>query len=176
MRCYFNPRPPWGGRLRLSYVGLDKKGFQSTPSVGRATVFSGITLLTEKNFNPRPPWGGRQRTKVKSCREAYFNPRPPWGGRPLFSKFLCECNNISIHALRGEGDKLVLAAVDVKDDFNPRPPWGGRPRIVVSKPTPTPFQSTPSVGRATLLQPMKLYIFAISIHALRGEGDTERVG
>ena len=56
---------------------------------------------------------------------------------------------ISIHALRGEGDPHSSSLIDKYDNFNPRPPWGGRlvdndylrPLI--------PFQSTPSVGRAT---------------------------
>ena len=34
------------------------------------------------------------------------------------------------------------------------------------------FQSTPSVGRATQLQEHVQYLVYISIHALRGEGDT----
>ena len=35
------------------------------------------------------------------------------------------------------------------------------------------FQSTPSVGRATHLSKMSIEDIAISIHALRGEGDEE---
>ena len=57
--------------------------------------------------------------------------------------------NISIHALRGEGDARALARQQRKRHFNPRPPWGGRQ---------TPFSD---------LELHKL----ISIHALRGEGD-----
>ena len=34
---YFNPRPPWGGRLIHVYTPFQKNKFQSTPSVGRAT-------------------------------------------------------------------------------------------------------------------------------------------
>ena len=57
---------------------------------------------------------------------------------------------ISIHALRGEGDSFIFFC----------------PFLFLFK-----FQSTPSVGRAT----SKLYTapdpLRISIHALRGEGD-----
>ena len=57
--------------------------------------------------------------------------------------------NISIHALRGEGDEVYY-----------------KHKSATGK-----FQSTPSVGRATrqLLGGRKRH--AISIHALRGEGD-----
>ena len=57
--------------------------------------------------------------------------------------------DISIHALRGEGD-LLLKFIGV---------W-----ISI-------FQSTPSVGRATIYRGNKLVYIFISIHALRGEGD-----
>ena len=57
-------------------------------------------------------------------------------------------------------------------NFNPRPPWGGRRSL------PCPcrrevreFQSTPSVGRATCPSNTSSVRTAISIHALRGEGD-----
>ena len=41
-QSYFNPRPPWGGRL--------SRIFLSTPSYCY--------------FNPRPPWGGRQQRRI----------------------------------------------------------------------------------------------------------------
>ena len=57
---------------------------------------------------------------------------------------------ISIHALRGEGDLV-----------------GGLKLEAASR----KFQSTPSVGRATLVGAITSTIITISIHALRGEGD-----
>ena len=59
---------------------------------------------------------------------------------------------ISIHALRGEGDAAILALVIAPPHFYPRPPWGGRL-------TPKSIQNT---------------LVTISIHALRGEGDFHR--
>ncbi len=59
--------------------------------------------------------------------------------------------DISIHALRGEGDDI-----DNKE----------QPEILI-------FQSTPSVGRATLDWNELCKVYDISIHALRGEGDTK---
>ena len=58
---------------------------------------------------------------------------------------------ISIHALRGEGDFMCFEKI-----------------VSVMK----SFQSTPSVGRATTKINVKVGTKNISIHALRGEGDT----
>ncbi len=100
--------------------------FQSTPSVGRATSNKGYKERII-NFNPRPPWGGRQVTEIK-----------------------VDWEDISIHALRGEGDLCQKNHQSYQRYFNPRPPWGGRP------------EATDYVTRKEF----------ISIHALRGEGDT----
>ena len=64
-------------------------------------------------------------------------------------------NNISIHALRGEGDSLLV-----------------HPVYCIGK-----FLSTPSAGRATVVaQITPLTQLDISIHALRGEGDVHSGG
>ena len=55
-----------------------------------------------------------------------FNPRPPWGGRPVRCRNCGRRRAISIHALRGEGDRRMIAAHIISKNFNPRPPWGGR--------------------------------------------------
>ena len=60
-----------------------------------------------------------------------------------------DCMNISIHALRGEGDAIA--------------PVAAAATLV--------FQSTPSVGRATFGGSGTTVVACISIHALRGEGD-----
>ena len=62
-------------------------------------------------------------------------------------------SSISIHALRGEGDKM---------DF-------------VNLVNPVLFLSTPSVGRATRQLDAVTAAYMISIHALRGEGDHGRI-
>ena len=80
-------------------------------------------------------------------------------------------SDISIHALRGEGDAAHKTQHHTFFYFNPRPPWGGRRnarRLAVVR---TQFQSTPSVGRATIDPEAKRLPYKISIHALRGEGD-----
>ena len=153
---YFNPRPPWGGRhFSCGQIGLTDI-FQSTPSVGRATSNRRTKILFSKNFNPRPPWGGRRTIIRKLVIDADFNPRPPWGGRQKTLKgwtlkttfqstpsvgraTVPYANNtkkhdISIHALRGEGDKIYRNKAFAKIDFNPRPPWGGRLCVRCRKP------------------------------------------
>ena len=126
-----------------------------------------------------------------------FNPRPPWGGR-RGAAMLKQITQISIHALRGEGDPAAprrpeatrhfnprppwggrRTAADMSDstrrNFNPRPPWGGRHFFSPLSIRPLcPFQSTPSVGRATAkiykyamlclyIVHIKLYIFATAV-------------
>ena len=63
--------------------------------------------------------------------------------------FTVQAADISIHALREEGDSKMYGRTVNDNDFYPRPPRGGRPG-----------QSRPECGRGR-----------ISIHALREEGD-----
>ena len=80
--------------------------------------------------------------------------------------------DISIHALRGEGDHSFCLQIRGHQDFNPRPPWGGRLPTAWQLAVVVLFQSTPSVGRATIwIFPLLILMLRISIHALRGEGD-----
>ena len=126
--------------------------FLSTPSARRATPFSTSSA-----------WSG-----------PYFYPRPPRGGRRQQFFFVDQCLDISIHALREEGDQAVSQDQDAAErflstpsarratavwprlallhrDFYPRPPRGGRPA---------------NQGK----QPRTDHI---SIHALREEGDVD---
>ena len=85
---HFYPRPPRGGRLG-AIVNLAKAPiFLSTPSARRAT---GIC---------RPGEG----------REEDFYPRPPRGGRPGTAIIPADKTDISIHALREEGDNCSSLA------------------------------------------------------------------
>ena len=81
--------------------------------------------------------------------EAYFYPRPPRGGRPKGRTRRKFCSPISIHALREEGDVLIL------NNFN---------NVEL-------FLSTPSARRATHRTRQAVWKDIISIHALREEGD-----
>ena len=94
-------------------------------------------------FYPRPAPGW--------CRCHWnFYPRPPWGGRPKVIDLGLHYIEISIHALRGEGDGGHTIKIYVYSNFYPRPPWGGRRRPHNKNLRLFKFLSTPSVGRATL--------------------------
>ena len=101
--------------------------FLSTPSARRATGDKARYKLALSDFYPRPPRGGR----------------PGRNNRPAAP------SDISIHALREEGDRLTAQASDTIEHFYPRPPRGGR-------------RKKPANSWGGVL---------ISIHALREEGD-----
>ena len=131
--------------------------------------------------------------KLRVSRDFY--PRPPGGGRPQYvPQGGRSCYEISIHALRVEGDPgLWFIGCYCVKYFYPRPPGGGRLEYINKKVNEFKFLSTPSGWRATtrfsdisatvifLSTPsgwratadlrddaQSLYI---SIHALRVEGD-----
>ena len=78
---------------------------------------------------------------------------------------------ISIHALRGEGDRLGFSVSVTVRYFYPRPPWGGRQPLKDKdgKDVTISIHALRGEGDANL----RLWqdISSISIHALRGEGD-----
>ena len=123
------------------------------------------------HFYPRPPRGGRPNgfpvdnnaflfLSTPSARRAtgcgggpglsgsHFYPRPPRGGR---------------RRIRPQTRQLWY--------FYPRPPRGGRPADFKTSEECIKFLSTPSARRATLSRRHCRLPPAISIHALREEGD-----
>ena len=191
----FNPRPPRGGRLTVFDVLGDKEEFQSTPSARRATstqymvledTLISIHALREEgdsdayrcatrrpDFNPRPPRGGRPNTRCGAMAGRRFQSTPS-ARRATTGQGTAEaCRLISIHALREEGDPLRPSLPAFALYFNPRPPRGGRPRQAAASVPQCGFQSTPSARRATRRPGRKPGSCAISIHALREEGDLQ---
>ena len=81
---------------------------------------------------------------------------------------------ISIHALREEGDTRKYCPGTTPADFYPRPPRGGRPTVTQQPRGTSIFLSTPSARRATGKLVTSSTFEAISIHALREEGDQQR--
>ena len=79
--------------------------------------------------------------------------------------------NISIHALREEGDRPPARCPDLTPNFYPRPPRGGRQQITTHDGVTATFLSTPSARRATGTWKRTEVRTGISIHALREEGD-----
>ena len=149
-QIYFNPRPPWGGRqdsssgselnIFISIHALRGEGdakaeahsvevpvFQSTPSVGRATFAVFNLCHFGGYFNPRPPWGGRPYFTELIDESSSFQSTPSVGrATKEKARIASAINRISIHALRGEGDRTRYITDTVIENFNPRPPWGGR--------------------------------------------------
>ena len=102
--AYFYPRPPCGGRLLPVPRPPIMKTFLSTPSVRRATLISHITARKQSYFYPRPPCGGRRIGVMYLKVSKNFSPPPRGGVHPAFVRFASQSAQISIHALRAEGD------------------------------------------------------------------------
>ena len=123
----FYPRPPGGGRLGCK-ASLKLTGrFLSTPSGWRATY-------APSHFAGR---GG------------FLSTPSGWRATRHNQSTGSGCN-ISIHALRVEGDKGGGWLDWVRFDFYPRPPGGGRPIDDVVSTYQATFLSTPSGWRATV--------------------------
>ena len=190
----FYPRPPRGGRQVSSTSRSMTCLFLSTPSARRATRTTAFRTTTTPNFYPRPPRGGRRHRRSPSVRQRNFYPRPPRGGRRQARSGHQVAQDISIHALREEGDKpsqvggteviLFLSTPSARRataiirrgslpllHFYPRPPRGGRHKHALVIKLLKIFLSTPSARRATLAGPQAGQGRRISIHALREEGD-----
>ena len=167
----FYPRPPRGGRLQHD-TGIDLHGLISIHALreeGDYLLFSTvpgcihfyprpprggrqfpvIQSSSGMDFYPRPPRGGRPTGSVRPVGTADFYPRPPRGGRPIVEPDRRGAPNISIHALREEGDSAWVASTSGRSNFYPRPPRGGRPERRCRETAIERFLSTPSARRAT---------------------------
>ena len=169
---HFYPRPPRGGRLPLCAGCKTTEKFLSTPSARRATAGSYPAAFKRSNFYPRPPRGGRRR---KLYHEAlvmgHFYPRPPRGGRRDFvGEHSGAGQFLSTPSARRATDNWRKRTMG-KFDFYPRPPRGGRLVSAVALSRFCKFLSTPSARRATWYAARMVPPPAISIHALREEGD-----
>ena len=176
----------------------------------------GLLPPTRYDFYPRPPRGGRPGQRHCADHLQNFYPRPPRGGRPATALhrgkaavFLSTpsarratfwrfrngvCDEISIHALREEGDHgfgslthlcwKFLSTPSARRATMILPMTESRLWLFLSTPsarraTISPlvaipmlrFLSTPSARRATCSALGMMCDILISIHALREEGD-----
>ena len=145
----FYPRPPRGGRLVMRIIAAWSMLFLSTPSARRATV----TRLTKEQLR------------------TYFYPRPPRGGRLAGLAGCHGRSQISIHALREEGDNQPDFIADFYFIFLSTPSARRATWSVRTTARPIIFLSTPSARRATVQIDRDEVARVISIHALREEGD-----
>ena len=127
--------------------------------------------MTASNFYPRPPRGGRPSFCSGSTISSRFLSTP--SARRATTGGLCivALVAISIHALREEGDALQQSLAGASFYFYPRPPRGGRRATISCCRGFITFLSTPSARRATVGVKRVQFFHAISIHALREEGD-----
>ena len=101
--------------------------FLSTPSARRATLTDVLSMTVSMIFLSTP--SARRATSAKrniNGSTINFYPRPPRGGRLKPTQLMSLQNQISIHALREEGDRLAAWQTCFQQDFYPRPPRGGR--------------------------------------------------
>ena len=104
-------------------------------------------------FYPRPPRGGRPTRTTRCPSPSNFYPRPPRGGRRFFGRPVDKATNISIHALREEGDHTSPWNGNPLRNFYPRPPRGGR-RLLRAHDFPSAghfYPRPPRGGRPPLL-------------------------
>ena len=128
------------------------------------------------HFYPRPPRGGRPfRLQLSCSRSCYFYPRPPRGGRLLHRRPETATAQISIHALREEGDEGSLQTRNYQDKFLSTP--SARRATQTGNPHHDAdsyfYPRPPRGGRRGQLADPELS-GQISIHALREEGDSNR--
>ena len=191
----FYPRPPRGGRPATHGGQTGGSTFLSTPSARRATRAQ-CTVIRKKRFlstpsarRATPPW-------VAAPRRALFLSTPSARRATKAIDDYTMQLIISIHALREEGDALGDLPKNALVNFYPRPPRGGRRAGIPPSMRVSEFLSTPSARRATSRTSRRcsatVYFYprpprggrhihkghprrslAISIHALREEGDQQ---
>ena len=195
----FYPRPPRGGRPTVLRAVVPHDGISIHALREEGDWVGGRHRRRPRSFLSTP---SARRATSSACRPAdagrHFYPRPPRGGRPGGMPNPRAVKEISIHALREEGDHRSLFRSAQKIDFYPRPPRGGRPTSSLPSwrggnfyPRPPrggrqayktdgwvglAFLSTPSARRATWPAHRGRRQIPISIHALREEGDVARCG
>ena len=148
----FYPRPPRGGR-RPKFQARSP-GFSISIHALRE---EGDTRRTDgdapaRYFYPRPPRGGRLFANLGEQAILKFLSTPSARRATLCKSGRTSYPQISIHALREEGDLLLSADSAVLTYFYPRPPRGGRRAMSYNSAEATRFLSTPSARRATVMR------------------------
>ena len=145
---HFYPRPPCGGRLNVLHqenrerlISIHALRAEGDLNTFRTNDYGRISIHALRAEGDRA-------ARAAARFAAYFYPRPPCGGRPVqlmstmhIALFLSTpsvrratsdgrvgmyVEEISIHALRAEGDAYMLLFSAIHPHFYPRPPCGGR--------------------------------------------------
>ena len=104
--------------------------FLSTPSARRATPIAHAHHLIPSDFYPRPPRGGRHAgfSYPQTGMEISIHALREEGDPNRLHRWRVWV--ISIHALREEGDICCKLLIGSQNNFYPRPPRGGRHRYL----------------------------------------------
>ena len=146
--------------------------FLSTPSARRATDFYRNAAQIKRISIHALREEGDARPRRTPSAEAYFYPRPPRGGRRITRDTKIPLVEFLSTPSARRATPSKAGTADRRAYFYPRPPRGGRPRPVpVDGGHLQRFLSTPSARRATMDKIELAGFTAISIHALREEGD-----
>ena len=147
------------------------KGFLSTPSARRATKVGGHGLQVRRISIHALREEGDLSRMAQNLQQVKFLSTPSARRATCCMVFTSYVGSISIHALREEGDSSTDFRWRRCSYFYPRPPRGGRPVPSAFCHVLSRFLSTPSARRATGRAERTHHARAISIHALREEGD-----
>ena len=124
---YFNPRPPRGGRQAVCPPG-HHRGQISIHALREEGDWRPCRRTSGPlYFNPRPPRGGRRWESIQAAVDNVFQSTPSARRATRHQAAGRVPEQISIHALREEGDRKESYLMAQYLDFNPRPPRGGRP-------------------------------------------------
>ena len=127
--------------------------FLSTPSARRATGAARAAERSRQYFYPRPPRGGRPQRTAGRKQRGDFYPRPPRGGRREGKLTAYTRGEFLSTPSARRATSIRSMCCSPGAYFYPRPPRGGR-RFCLGHPLAPP---------------------AISIHALREEGDSTSI-
>ncbi len=81
LRCYFNPRAPYGARRSVYYVYYVSMGYFNPRAPYGARRLSTCALLSIPDFNPRAPYGARRQRPGRPGRADFISIHAPHTGR-----------------------------------------------------------------------------------------------
>ena len=142
----FYPRPPRGGRPFPHGTKLTASQISIHALREEGDLLHGVHLLCGVYFYPRPPRGGRLINGFQMAQVQLFLSTPSARRATCPIRLLPRSEQISIHALREEGDCVHRDVSDQQPDFYPRPPRGGRLRSLSIKPWTMYFYPRPPRG------------------------------
>ena len=193
----FYPRPPRGGRHSSGVPGAKQFLFLSTPSARRATSSVAAGIPENKiSIHALREEGDRMGWKCQEMQGISIHALREEGDGAIFDDGLPTCKFLSTPSARRATSSGHWSR-RVPWHFYPRPPRGGRRRNMLQAMVNEAFLSTPSARRATRVHRrhrqhhrdfyprpprggrrqragLGVHLIAISIHALREEGDRDR--